>query len=619
MKQTKTKAQAKTQTQYGKNYNILQNLGYYFAFYRRTIPVFLWLCLAEILFGAIRPLFGIYLPKLAVDLVTEGVTRQRLLLTFGVFGLLYLSVQAASSASEQGKYPHYNTRRNILLSELFLKSLRVPYRYVEEGAAKELYWKAMGVFNGGDWSGLYKMTYGAIDIIRSIISFALYSTVLSFLSPWMVVLLLALSLIQYVISLFKIKYMERYREEDADLTKKMDYVFYNAIGSRTAAKDVRIFGMKGWLNSEKEMLMDRSKKLEKRKGMADYRYWQMGSLLNLARDIFAYAYLLKQVFDGAVSPGDFVLYFGAITGFSGFLGSIMDGLADLRSGSRDTNFFRAYMELPEEDLHTGSRHIQELEQPVSIEFRDVSFSYDGGENKIFNHFNLKINAGEKLALVGVNGAGKSTLVKLLCGMYDPDEGAILIGGIDRNEFPRAELFRLFSAVFQETFLLPVTVAENLTFENEYDEKKAWQALEDAGLSEKFREKSITMDTFFDKDMDENGVELSGGETQRFLLARALYKDAPVLVLDEPTAALDPIAESEIYDNYARYSGGKTAIFISHRLASTRFSDRIVLLGEGGILEEGSHQELMNRKGAYAEMFEVQSRYYARDQLEKEVL
>lgn len=615
MKQTETQ----TKNQYEKKYSIVQNIGYFFGFYRRSIPVFLWLCLAEIVFGAIQPMFGIYLPKLVVDLVTKGVTMQRLWLTLGVFGLLFLSIQVLETVSAFGKYHLYNTRRNDVLANLFLKSLRIPYRYVEEGAAKELYWKAMGVVNQGDWSAAYKITYGTIDIIKNVISFVLYSTVLSFLSPWMVILLLVLSLIQYAISFAKIKYMDRFREEDAELNKKMSYVFYNVLGNRAAAKDVRIFRMSEWLNKEKNMLMDSSRRLEKRKGMADYRYWQMGSLLTLARDIFAYVYLLKQVLDGAVGPGEFVLYFGAITGFAGFLGSIMDSLAQLRSGSRDTNFYRAYMELPEEELHRGSRHISELEQPVSIEFRDVSFSYDNsGEKKIFDHFNLKISAGEKLALVGVNGAGKTTFVKLLCGMYDPDEGSILIGGVNRNEFPRAELFELFSAVFQETFLLPVTVAENLTFESDYDSDRAWRALEDAGLEEKFREKGITMDTFFDKDIDENGVELSGGETQRFLLARALYKDAPVLVLDEPTAALDPIAESEIYDNYARYSGGKTAIFISHRLASTRFSDRIVLLGEGGILEEGSHQELMDLKGVYAEMFEVQSRYYARDRMEKEV-
>lgn len=606
------------ETQYEKHYNILQNTCYYFKFYRRSIPVFLWLCLAEIVFGAVLPLFGIYLPKLVVDLVTRGVTLQRLWLTLGAFGLLMLSVHVVEEASRCGKYFLYNTKRNELLGNLYLKSLRVPYRYVEEGAAKELYWKATGIISQGDWSAMHKMTYGTIDIIKNVISFLLYSTVLSFLSPWMVVLLLTLSLIQYVISLSKIKYMEKFRGEDAELNKKMNYVFYNAMGSETAAKDVRIFGMKGWLNREKEILLDWSRRLEKRKGRAEYFYWQAGSLLALGRDIFAYAYLLREVFSGAVNPGEFVLYFGAITGFSGFVGSTMNSLAQLRSGSRDTNFYRAYMELPEEVLRTGQRHISELKQPVSIEFRDVSFAYEAGaEKKIFDHFNLKINAGEKLALVGINGAGKTTFVKLLCGMYEPDEGSILIGGVNRNEFPKEELYHLFSAVFQETFILPVTVAENLTFESDYDGDRAWRALEDAGLAEKFRERGFTMDTYFDKDMDENGARLSGGEEQKFLLARALYKDAPVLVLDEPTAALDPIAESEIYNNYARYSSGKTAIFISHRLASTRFSDRIVLLGEGGILEAGSHQELMDLKGAYAEMFEVQSRYYAKEKLEKE--
>lgn len=607
-----------TESQYEKQYNIFQNIGYYFQYYRQSIPVFLWMCLAEVVFGAVQPLFGIYLPKMTLDLVTKGVTLQRLWLTLAVFGFLCMSIYVASAAS-QGKYFLYNTRRNELLANIFLKTLRVPYRYVEEGRAKELYWKAMGVINGGDFCALYKVTYAAIDIIKNVISFVLYSTVLSFLSPWVAGLLLVIALVQYAISLSKIKYMEKFRGEEADLDKKKSYLFYNAMGSPTAAKDVRIFGMTGWLNKEKNMLLAKCRELAKRKGRGDYVYWQIDNLLSVGRDIFAYGYLLKKVFDGAVSAGEFVLYFGAITGFAGFVGSIMNSLAELRSGSKDTNFYRAYMELPEEDLRTGKRHISELKQPVSIEFRDVSFSYDSkAEKKILDHFNLKINAGEKLALVGVNGAGKTTFVKLLCGMYEPDEGSILIGGIDRTEFPKAELYELFSVVFQEPFILPVTVAENLTFESDYDSRRAWKALERAGLYEKFHEKGVTMDTFFDKDMDEEGLELSGGEEQRFLLSRALYKDAPILVLDEPTAALDPIAESEIYDHYSRYSEGKTAIFISHRLASTRFSDRIVLLGEGGILEEGSHQELMDLKGAYANMFEVQSRYYAKTRLEKEV-
>ncbi|MCM1102921.1 MAG: ABC transporter ATP-binding protein/permease [Clostridium sp.] len=606
-----------TGSKYEKKYNIFQNVGYYFQYYRRSIPVFLWMCLAEIVFGALQPLFGLYLPKMGLDLVTKGVTIQRLWITLAVFGALCMSVSVAAAAGE-GKYALYNTRRSELLAELFLKTLRVPYRYAEEGEAKELYWKAVGIINSGDWSALCKMTYASIDVIKNVLSFILYSAVLSFLSPWVAVLLLGIALLQYVVSLFKIKYLEKFREEEADLNKKRSYLFNNAMGSLAAAKDVKIFGMAGWLNKEKNLLSEKTRNLEKQKNRGDYGYWQIDNLLSVGRDLFAYGYLLKKVFDGAVSAGDFVLYFGAITSFSGFVGSIMNSLADLRSGSRDTNFYRAYMDLPEEDQRTGRRHISELERPLSIEFRDVSFSYGGAGKKILEHFNLKIGAGEKLALVGVNGAGKTTFVKLLCGMYEPDEGTILIGGIDRNEFPKTELYELFSAVFQEPFLLPVTVAENLTFESGYDSRRAWDALERAGLSKKFREKGVTMDTFFDKDIDEEGLELSGGEEQRFMLARALYKDAPIMVLDEPTAALDPIAESEIYDQYAQYADGKTAIFISHRLASTRFSDRIVLLGDGGILEEGSHKELMALHGAYADMFEIQSRYYAKTQLEKEV-
>lgn len=607
-------------SKYEKHYGIIQNIGYYFRFCRENIPLFLWLSLVEILLGAAAPLFGIYLPKLAVDLVTKGVTWQRLWLTMGAFGLLCLCVRVAEAASSRGKYYLSNTKRNDLQAALLLKSLRLPYRFVEEGEAKELYWKAQETMKWGDASAIHRMLNGTVGIIRNVISFVLYGAVLSFLNPLVVALLLLFSLLQYAIDIRKIKYGERFREESAALWKKKSYLLYGAMGNPSAAKEIRIFGMQGWLNKEKDVLLDRMRRLVQKMNRAEYFYWQLGSLLNLGRDFFAYGYLLREVLRGAVGPGEFVLYFGAITGFSGFVGSIMGSLADLRMGSLDTNQYRAYVELPEEDRKAGRRHVSELKQPVPIEFRDVSFSYAYGrekEKKIFDHFNLKVNAGEKLALVGVNGAGKTTLVKLLTGMYEPDEGSILIGGVDRNEFPREELYQLFSVVFQEPFLLPVTVAENLTFEADPDSDRAWAALERAGLAERFREKGVTMDTFFDKDMDEDGLELSGGEVQRFLLARALYKDGPILVLDEPTAAMDPIAESEVYDQYARYSDGKTAIFISHRLASTRFSDRIVLLGEGGILEEGSHQELMERKGAYAETFEVQSRYYARNQLEKE--
>lgn len=418
--------------------------------------------------------------------------------------------------------------------------------------------------------------------------------------------------------------MEKFRDEDAELNKRKNYILYTTMDQ----KDIRIFGMKKWVLYHKERIVGQLRELEKKKKNNEKLYWQLGSLLSLGRDVFAYIYLIGMAGRGQLDAGEFVLYFGAITGFSVFVNSIMNSVASLREGCNSTNYYRTYMELSEEAVGEGSRSVSEVTYPVCMELRDVSFRYpvkeaeasseDEKEQWIFRHLNLKIKGGEKLAIVGVNGAGKTTLVKLMCGLYEPEEGEVLINDIPVREFARKELYKLYSAVFQEPFIMPFTVGENLSLSAQYDTERCWEMLEQAGLKDTFMKKGITLDTYFGKDMGEDGIDLSGGQKQRFLLARALYKDAPVLILDEPTAALDPVAEGEIYDKYAQFSHGKTAVFISHRLASTRFSDRIVLIGGQGILEEGTHEELLRKNGVYAEMFEVQKSYYERERLKKEV-
>lgn len=258
---------------------------------------------------------------------------------------------------------------------------------------------------------------------------------------------------------------------------------------------------------------------------------------------------------------------------------------------------------------------------IGFVWENVSFSYgvweDGKERKIpiFQEFNLQIKAGERLAVVGVNGAGKSTLVKLLCGLLQPDQGSIYINGTDSRIIPRWDYYSLFSAVFQHSRQLPVSVAENvmLNVRKEQEETAMWDCLEKAGLLEKVRSLPEKEKTCLVRQVAEEGTELSGGQVQRLLLARALYKDAPVLILDEPTAALDPLAESAIYEKYSSLTQGKTSLFISHRLASTRFCDRILFLEQGRVVESGSHEELMELGGKYAAMFQVQSKYYAKNE------
>jgi ABC-type multidrug transport system fused ATPase/permease subunit len=250
--------------------------------------------------------------------------------------------------------------------------------------------------------------------------------------------------------------------------------------------------------------------------------------------------------------------------------------------------------------------------PPSIIFENVSFSYDNSEEPVLQDFNMEIMAGEKIALIGVNGAGKTTLVKLMCGFYQPCEGRVLINGVDTKYYLRDDLYALFSAVFQDIMILPYTLAENIALRPaaEVDGMRVADSLKRAGLWDYIESLPHGIDSMMLRITDKDGLLLSGGQQQKLLLARALYKDAPMLILDEPTAALDPIAESEIYEQYHELAQRKTALYISHRLASTRFCDRIIYLNNGQAEEVGTHDELMALDGGYAHMYEVQSHYYA---------
>ena len=245
-----------------------------------------------------------------------------------------------------------------------------------------------------------------------------------------------------------------------------------------------------------------------------------------------------------------------------------------------------------------------------MKLENVSFRYPGAEEDIIHDLNLTVHPGEKLAIVGLNGAGKTTLVKLLCGLLDPTEGKVLLNGKDIRDFNRRSYYDLFSAVFQEFSVLDVTVAEQIaqTTENiDYD--RIADCIDKAGLTEMIAKLPKGLQTHVGREVHLDGVLFSGGQTQRLMLARALYKDGPILLLDEPTAALDPIAENDIYMKYSEMTHGRTSMFISHRLASTRFCDRIIFVADGGIKEEGTHESLLALGGEYAKLFEVQSRYY----------
>lgn len=451
------------------------------------------------------------------------------------------------------------------------------------------------------------------DLMTSCIGFIVYLALLTNLNLWLAALIAATTAVSYFASKRINEWGYLHRSEELELTKKIEYANKTAT-SREFAKDIRMFGLRGWLEdlwgSTMRLYSAFCAKRERKYIWANI----IDIVLTFLRNGIAYAFLIGITVKNGLPASQFLLYFAALSGFAQWVVEILDKLSVMHKQSLDISTIREFLDWDEPfDLNGGERIAFEPNKQYEIRLDDVSFRYPKADKDTLSHINLTVHPGEKLAIVGLNGAGKTTLVKLVCGFLDPTEGRILLNGEDIRKFNRNDYYALFSAVFQEFSVLDVTVKENVAqCVDGIDETRVWQCIDKAGLTEKIRSLPKGIETHLGRRVFKDGVEFSGGQTQRLMLARALYKNAPILVLDEPTAALDPIAENDIYQKYNDMTHGRTSFFISHRLASTRFCDRIIFVDSGKIAEEGTHDELLKNGGGYAYLFEVQSKYYRSD-------
>lgn len=451
------------------------------------------------------------------------------------------------------------------------------------------------------------------DLMTSCIGFIVYLALLTNLNLWLAALVAATTAVSYFASKRINEWGYLHRSEELELTKRIEYANKTAT-SREFAKDIRMFGLRGWLEdlwgSTMRLYSAFCAKRERKYIWANI----IDIVLTFLRNGIAYAFLIGITVKNGLPASQFLLYFAALSGFAQWVVEILDKLSVMHKQSLDISTIREFLDWDEPfDLNGGERIAFEPNKQYEIRLDDVSFRYPKADKDTLSHINLTVHPGEKLAIVGLNGAGKTTLVKLVCGFLDPTEGRILLNGEDIRKFNRNDYYALFSAVFQEFSVLDVTVKENVAqCVDGIDETRVWQCIDKAGLTEKIKSLPKGIETHLGRRVFKDGVEFSGGQTQRLMLARALYKNAPILVLDEPTAALDPIAENDIYQKYNEMTHGRTSFFISHRLASTRFCDRIIFVDSGKIAEEGTHDELLKTGGGYAYLFEVQSKYYRSD-------
>ncbi|MBQ8800525.1 MAG: ABC transporter ATP-binding protein [Lachnospiraceae bacterium] len=588
-------------------YSVTQNCFYVMKDSIRRYPLVMVCTLLISFLSVAQSILWAYLPTAVVSGIEEGSSLKRILPTVGIIVLaiaathLVITYLTAVHTVHKSNYRQYY---NIYVNN---RIMNCRYQTLEDSGVQARIDQIMNLILPDDNSiGINAVLNGVMNLILTVVGMASCAAILKQLSGWILLFVPVISVINTLLSRMVDSYIRTHRDEWAKTDRKIAYINEKLI-LKDYAKDIRSYHCENRiLNRLERLIAERGRwfcKVQKfSTGLGVVRI-----LVNLVYDVVVMGYAVWAVGKGMISISSFVLYIGLIAELSRFINRFFGAFNSLISGSQDVQIIREFLEQGENENKKSGLLKEVGTDGVSIRFDHVSFRYAEDGETVISDLNLCIGKGEKVAIVGGNGAGKTTLIKLLCGLYQPTEGRILINELPMEEYEPAEVYRLFSAVFQDFIVFPFSVAQNVAMEEEgkIDLTKVKQCLSDAGLEAY----ATRPDTKLVSEAHEDGTDLSGGQTQKLLIARAIYKDAPVMLLDEPTAALDAVAEAELYEKYNSFAKGKTSVFISHRLASTRFCDRILFLKDGKVAEEGTHEELLAAGNEYAELFRMQSGYY----------
>lgn len=599
------------------HYSVFQNIYYCLENTARCyFPLLCWMIIA-ILVNVILPVLSTYLPKAVIEKLSGGGSIWEVVrVILGFTGCIAL-LSGIDKFFEKFIYHQKYRMNTFYLKQVTRKGLTTDYSNQENGVFRKLQTESFASCNG-NYSPLTSIYDVLIQLCTSVLGLSVFWAILAKLNVFVILFLIVTTVISYFLNQKIMKWTEKHNCERIGYEQKLNYINMTS-GDLRYAKDIRMYRMSAWLSELYRENMNGIIGWYRRLAGKLFGVAVGDSSLSLLREGITYVYLISLIGKRQITVADFILYFGVVTGFSVWLGSIFSQVSLLKQLNLKINYFRSYLEFPEIFQRENGKNPSDG-LPRVIELKNVSYQYEGAGQFALHNINLRIAPGEHLAVVGLNGAGKTTLVKLICGLIDPTDGQVLYDGVDVREYNRMEFYKLFAAVFQQFSILPVTVEEIVagTPAPDLDRDRVEECLKTVGLWEKIELLSQGVESPFGKTIYDDGVEFSGGEVQKLLLARALYKAAPVMLLDEPTAALDPIAESNLYENYNQISEGKTTVFVSHRLASTSFCSRIILIENGEICEMGTHDSLLGQKGKYYHLFETQANYYRKKPKEAEV-
>lgn len=603
--------------EFHKEYGVISNCRYIFEkFVKYRKSLILFIITGSIAAASMTYLWS-FIGKLVIDMIEQQASspdkdiKPLLYLTLitSAAELLFMWLNTVSSMKMSVGFTYV---RLMIIKERIAKTLGMEYEALETPEMLDRLQKAKRA-TAGDWQGVQgMMTYMQVMGVQ-IISVTIAVAIMTTFNPWIILIIVVLSFAQFLFFDY-IRKKDKKEMWDAMMPhwRKLEYM-ENVTTDFSYAKDIRLFGMQKYLAKKQIDVYDE----ELRHWIKSRQYWIYNTIfahgISLLRQLIIIGWLVYSVVFNGLSIGNFTLYTASAAAFSNAINEILQALSALRERSAHTDDYRSFMDIPSADDKAQTIPIPPADK-YTFEFKNVSFKYRGQEKYALKNVNLTLHAGEKLAVVGLNGAGKSTFIKLLLRLYDVTEGCILMNGTDIRKFDRKEYYELFAPAFQDVMVFAFPVAENVSMKEPFntDKAKAEKMLRLAGLGDKLDKLEKGVDTELLKVLYDDGVDLSGGEKQKLALARALYKKSKIIVLDEPTAALDALAEFRLYQSFNELVGDRTAVYISHRLSSTRFCDRVAMFKDGEMVEIGTHDSLMEADGAYADMFRVQAQYYVED-------
>lgn len=600
-----------------KKYNLFSNIVYVYKGVARHKPYLIALLFVSLISTVGSRFVGLFLSKYIIEFIFDGMTIAHLIKMVVILSVLNVLFMLGQNAVNFGKEPGALYVRPMFMLERNKKHIGMFYENLEikeildviERSRKATSWVENGI------EGIIRFT---IVLCSDVFTCIVAMVILCRMNVYMIPIVIVFGILSYI-SVDKATKKDKYLTNDSvsHQNRKKDY--FNRISRDFSyGKDIRLYHVQPKLiNTQKEL----NEKLHSNVCKVRNIWLRSGlftGTLDMIREGIMYIGLVFAILKKGLLISEFTLYIGCVRQFAGTFYNVMNIYAKMRQCNREVNDYRTLNEFIDEQEISGEN--VRCARDYEIRFENVSFAYPGTDKPVLKNMNLTITPKQKLAIVGLNGAGKTTFIKLLLKLYEPTSGSILLNGVDIRKYNTKSYYELFAPVFQDMECYAFTLAENVSMKPEdmTDKKLVSECIRKAGLGNKLDEWRNGVDTNILKILHNEGVILSGGERQKLALARALYKNAPIVILDEPTAALDAMAESKMYEDFDGLVDGKMAIYISHRLASTRFCDVIAMFEDGQLVEYGSHKELMSANGGYAKMFEMQANYYKEEQKDEAV-